>query len=78
MPVIIRERGYRFLFYSNEGFEPCHIHVRGQKGEAKFWVPSCELAWSTKFDARELNEMLRIIRHNTKLIEEKWHEHLNR
>lgn len=46
MPVILRFKGYKFFFYSNEGnpLEPAHIHVRSAEGEAKFWrVPDISL-----------------------------------
>ncbi len=38
MPVVFRERGFRFFFYSNEGSprEPVHIHVEKDGVEAKF------------------------------------------
>jgi len=31
MPVVLRYKGFRFFFYSNEDSprEPVHIHVRG-------------------------------------------------
>ena len=40
MPVVFRERGFRFFFYSNEGppREPVHIHVERDYMEAKFWL----------------------------------------
>ena len=38
MPVVLRYKGFRFFFYSNEGSprEQVHIHVLGAEGEAKF------------------------------------------
>jgi hypothetical protein len=40
MPVVFRERGFKFFFYSNEGNprEPIHIHVEKGTVEAKFWL----------------------------------------
>ena len=40
MPVVFRYKGFRFFFYSNQGQprEPAHVHVRGDGGEAKFWL----------------------------------------
>jgi len=40
MPVVFRERGFRFFFYSDEGSprEPVHIHVEKDGVEAKFWL----------------------------------------
>ena len=35
MPTVLREAGFRFLFYSREGIEPPHIHVIGHGGEMK-------------------------------------------
>jgi len=35
MPTIFRVKGYRFFFYSNEGFESYHVHIIGYGGEAK-------------------------------------------
>lgn len=78
MPTAFRAKGYRFFFYSNEGFEPCHIHVIGYGGEAKFWIPSCVIVWSYNFNATQLREVLGIIKENSKVIEEKWNEYFNR
>jgi hypothetical protein len=40
MPVVLRYKGFRFFFYSNEGSprEPVHVHVHvlGADGEAKY------------------------------------------
>jgi hypothetical protein len=78
MPTIVRKEGFRFFFYSNEGFEPCHIHVIGQGGEAKIWIPSCQLVWSHNLNASQLKQILSIIRENKEMLEEKWHEYFNR
>ncbi len=36
MPTILRIKGLRFHFYSDEGTEPAHIHIRSAEGECKF------------------------------------------
>ena len=38
MPTVLRWNGYRFYFFSNEGFEPPHIHVDKGEFSAKFWL----------------------------------------
>jgi hypothetical protein len=40
MPVVFRESGLRYFFYSNEGLprEPRHIHVKGGGKDAKIWL----------------------------------------
>lgn len=49
MPVVFRDRGFRFFFYSNEGTprEPMHIHVEKDGDEAKFWLKPEVGAWPT-------------------------------
>lgn len=78
MPVVLRYKGYRFFFYSNEGDprEAVHVHVRSAEGEAKFWLqPSVQLADSVGFDARTLRELLGVVIDNASTIERAWHEH---
>lgn len=78
MPVVLRYKGYRLFFYSNEGEprEPIHIHVRHGERVAKFWVvPDVILADSYRMTAAELNELESVVRENRDLIERTWHEH---
>lgn len=78
MPVVLRYKGFRFFFYSNEGSpqEPVHVHVRGAAGEAKFWLkPEVRVAMSLGFDARTLRELGRVVEDNAALIERAWNEH---
>jgi hypothetical protein len=78
MPVVLRYKGFRFFFYSNEGSprEMVHIHVRGEGGEAKLWVrPEVSVADSSGFDARSLRELVRVVEQNAELIERAWNEH---
>lgn len=78
MPVIFRERGARFFFYSNEGSprEPVHVHVEKGEAEAKFWLrQEVALADSFGFSRRELAELARVIEVRRNEIERAWHEH---
>jgi len=36
---------YRAFFYSNEGHEPAHIHVRREDREAKFEIMAMGIHW---------------------------------
>jgi len=38
MPTVLRWRGYRFYFFSNEGHELPHIHVDRGGNSVKFWL----------------------------------------
>ena len=78
MPVVFRYRGFRFFFYSNEGSprEPIHVHVRGEGGEAKFWLkPAVQLSFSHGLDARTLRELAAVIEQRVELIEGAWNDY---
>jgi hypothetical protein len=78
MPVVFRERGFRFFFYSNEGSprEPVHIHVEKDNVEAKFWLnPEVRVAYNDGYDARALRELLAIVEGNRRRIEREWNEY---
>lgn len=77
MPVVFRDRGYRFHFYSNEGDprEPVHIHVVKDGHDAKFWLhPAVNVAYNKGFTRRELYELSAMIEMRRNQIEEAWHE----
>jgi len=77
MPVVLRYKGYKFFFYSNEGnpLEPLHIHVRNGDAVAKFWVvPEVKLADSYNMSGHELTELAQVVRDNRETIERVWHE----
>jgi hypothetical protein len=77
VPVILRNAGFRFFFYSNEGDprEPIHVHVRKGGDEAKFWINPVSVAWSRGFDARSLRELTETIGNNVSLFERAWDEY---
>ncbi len=52
MPVVFRDSGLRYYFFSNEGIprEPRHIHVKGSGKDAKIWLePEIAVAESYGF-----------------------------
>ena len=78
MPVIFRDGGLRFFFYSNEGDprEPVHIHVMRDRDEAKFWLyPAPSVAYNRGFNARALANLLRTVEDRRDEIEKAWHDH---
>ena len=78
MPVILRFKGYKFFFYSNEGnpLEPIHIHARDSDNEAKFWLqPEILLARNDGFSARDLKELIDVIELNRTMFVEAWNEY---
>ena len=59
--MLHREAGFAFKFFSGDGTEPPHVHVRGHGGTGKIWlVPTVELEGSRGYDVTECNTILRI------------------
>ncbi|WP_242513355.1 DUF4160 domain-containing protein [Halochromatium salexigens] len=54
MPTVLRIKGLRFHFYSDEGTEPAHIRIRGAEGECKFWLSPISLARNRGIPAHQL------------------------
>jgi hypothetical protein len=80
MPAILRYKGYKFFFYSNEGIPKEHLHVHVLKDErvAKFWLePTVSLAESYKMKPHELNELQKVVEKNVKMIKRAWYEYFN-
>ena len=69
MPTVLREDGYRFFFWSNEGDEPPHIHVQAGGSTAKFWLDPVGYAKSHRFAAHELTRVQSLVQqHRTELL----------
>ena len=77
MPTVLRVGRYRFLFYSNEGIEPPHIHAKADRAEAKFWLEPVSLAANFGFRAHELNEIEAIVVSRRLELMEAWNEHFD-
>lgn len=80
MPIVLRYKGYRLFFFSNEGnpLEPAHIHVRSGARVAKFWIdPDIILADSYEMNPTELKEIEQVVRENQSVIKEAWHDNFS-
>jgi Domain of unknown function (DUF4160) len=78
VPVVFRDGGLRYFFFSNEGSprEAPHIHVKGGGRDAKIWVePEISVADSYGFNAREIARILSVVEEHRDLILRAWHEH---
>lgn len=76
MPNVLYENGYRFYFFSDEGFEPIPVHIRRANDEAKFWLDEVlSLAYNQGFRQNQISEIRRIIESNRGRIEHKWNQY---
>lgn len=74
MPEVFRTEGFVFFFYSNEGNEPLHVHVRKAGGFAKFWLDPLSLEFAQGMKTQELTRAETLIVEHEDLIRSKWHE----
>jgi len=76
LPTVLNISGYRFYFYSDEGNEPCHIHVRKGSGEGKIWMlPEIREEYYYGFTESECRKIRKIIKEHNSYIKEKWDEY---
>jgi hypothetical protein len=76
VPTLLISDGFRF-FFSNEGFEPPHVHVEKADAHAKFWLVPLQLSYSHGFGATELKRTREIIVSRRTDFLEKWHEYFH-
>jgi len=78
MPVVFRQGGLRYFFFSNEGMprEPRHVHVKSAGRDAKIWLePDISIAESYGFSSSELSNILRIVAENRDRLVRAWNDH---
>ena len=78
MPTVLKAGRFRFFFFSNESNEPVHIHVESDDKYAKFWLVPVQLAKSVGYNAKELNEIRKLVSEHLNIFKEKWHEYFGR
>lgn len=77
MPTIDDTGPYKLFFYSAEGNEPPHVHIRRDRSTAKFWLNPVRVAHSRRFSDHELNYLQKLIEEHKEKILEVWNEHFN-
>jgi hypothetical protein len=75
MPTIADIGPYKFFFYSAEGKEPPHVHIRRDRATAKLWLDPVRLARSRSFGDHELRAIQKLVVENRDRILEAWNEH---
>jgi hypothetical protein len=75
LPTVLRVGRYRFFFFSNEGEEPPHVHVKAAEHEAKFWLLPVELATNYGFKGPDLRRIEELVEAHANELMEAWNEH---
>jgi hypothetical protein len=79
MLTVLRYGSFRFHFFSNEGMELAHIHVRSPNGECKFWlVPAVTLIDNDGILQHELRKIERLINENYSILRRAYYEYHHR
>lgn len=73
MPTIHRQDGFRFYFYSHEPNEPAHVHVDRGGASVKVWLTPVSVAINMGHSAKDLADVLRIVREHRARFLEEWH-----
>ncbi len=75
MPVVFKEAGFRFHFYSSEGdpLEPVHIHVARAGADCKIWLyPELTVSYNRGMKPKELRAILNIVARRQQEIDDAW------
>jgi len=76
MPKIFEKNGYKFFFYSGEGDETCHVHVKKGKGDGKIWLePNIKIEYLADFKALEKKRIRELAEENRTFFINKWYEY---
>ena len=73
-PTVLRVERYRFVFFSNEGHEPPHVHVQDGEKLSTLWLGPVHLAASTGFAAHELMRIQTLVAERRDMLLEGWYE----
>jgi hypothetical protein len=77
VPKVLEINGFTFFFYSQEGSEPPHIHVRKAERAAKFWLAPIRLQENHGFSPAQIRFINTTIRENHDLLLKAWNEFFN-
>ncbi|MBU0463719.1 MAG: DUF4160 domain-containing protein [Proteobacteria bacterium] len=76
-PTILREKGYRFFFFSREETR-MHVHAYCENGEAKFWLkPEIELARNYRLSRLQIKQLEEIIKEHYDEFKAAWQTHFS-
>jgi hypothetical protein len=75
MLTVLQVGPYSFIFFSSDGSEPAHLHVKRDKQIAKFWLNPISLTANRGFKEHELNQIARLVVQHQQTLLEAWHDY---
>ncbi|MBD3627475.1 DUF4160 domain-containing protein [Cyclobacterium sp.] len=79
MPKVLVQKGFTFFFYSDEGSEPAHVHIKKGEGRGKWWlVPAIEEEYAYGFTLQERRQIKRLIFEHQDFLKNQWYEYFQR
>ncbi len=76
MPKIYEQNSYRFFFYSAEGDEPCHVHIKKGEGDGKIWLePELKEEYLLDFKSQEKKQIRKIVQEQRDYFIQRWYEY---
>ena len=78
MPTLLEMEGFRFYFFSLEGTEPPHVHVRRGGGKAKFWLSPVKLARSRGLTRPEFKRAHELAEAHAEQFLQRWNQYFHR
>jgi Domain of unknown function (DUF4160) len=76
MPTVLFVNGFRFFFFSADGLEPPHVHVKKGDGDGKIWLePNIRIEYLIDFKIQEEKQIVKIVSENREILITKWHEY---
>ncbi len=77
MPTILRVDGFRFFFFSNE-HTPEHIHIEKGDSYAKIELESLKVTDSYNLNAKNLKNLISLVKENREKLQGAWDEHFSK
>lgn len=76
MPKVLAQKGFKFYFFSDEGSEPAHVHIKKGEGRGKWWLePELEEEYAYGFTLQERRQIKRLIFDHQAYLKEPWDEY---
>jgi hypothetical protein len=72
---VLRRDGFRVFFFSDEGWEPPHVHVERGGGIVKYWLGPTTMAYYRGMTFTELRRSMRLVEEHQDYLLERWHDY---